>query len=59
MYGKIKQNLQNTLEQIKNDGLFKVEWPLLGQQAAQIEVEQGKVLNFCANNYLEIGRAHV
>ncbi len=52
MYGKIKQNLQNTLEQIKNDGLFKVEWPLLGQQAAQIEVEQGKVLNFCANNYL-------
>ncbi|HPQ70677.1 MAG TPA: glycine C-acetyltransferase [bacterium] len=52
MYGKIKQDLQNTLEQIKNDGLFKIEWPLLGQQAAQIEVEQGKVLNFCANNYL-------
>ncbi|HPM76822.1 MAG TPA: glycine C-acetyltransferase [bacterium] len=52
MYGKIKQDLQKTLEQIKNDGLFKVEWPLLGQQAAQIEVKQGKVLNFCANNYL-------
>jgi len=52
MYGKIKQDLQRTLEQIKNDGLFKVEWPLLGQQAAQIEVKQGKVLNFCANNYL-------
>ena len=52
MFGKMKQDLQNTLQEIKNDGLFKIEWPILGQQSAEIAVEQGKVLNFCANNYL-------
>jgi len=52
MFGKAKQDFQETLQQIKDEGLFKIEWPILGQQAAEIRVEQGKVLNFCANNYL-------
>ncbi|NLH47585.1 MAG: glycine C-acetyltransferase [Myxococcales bacterium] len=52
MYGKIKQDLRATLGQIKDDGLFKTEWPILGPQWAEITVEQGRVLNFCANNYL-------
>ena len=52
MYGKFKEQLRETLQQIRDDGLFKIEWPILGPQAAQISVAQGKVLNFCANNYL-------
>ncbi|MDP8225381.1 MAG: glycine C-acetyltransferase [Candidatus Lernaella stagnicola] len=52
MYGKMKEQLQQTLQSIRDDGLFKTEWPILGSQAAEIEVAQGKVLNFCANNYL-------
>jgi glycine C-acetyltransferase len=42
------------LEQIRAQGLWKEEWPILGHQGAQIRV-QGRdepVLNFCANNYL-------
>jgi glycine C-acetyltransferase len=42
------------LEKIKEQGLFKEEWPILGAQGASIRV-QGRaepVLNFCANNYL-------
>ncbi len=52
MLGKAKENIQATLEEIKNDGLFKSEWPILGPQSATIKVEAGEVLNFCANNYL-------
>jgi glycine C-acetyltransferase len=52
MYGKFKEQLQETLQEIRNDGLFKTEWPILGPQSAEISVEQGRVLNFCANNYL-------
>jgi glycine C-acetyltransferase len=42
------------LARIKEQGLLKEEWPLLGPQGAEIRV-QGQpepVLNFCANNYL-------
>jgi glycine C-acetyltransferase len=52
MYGAVKDELQATLDQIRTDGLYKVEWPILGQQWAEITVAQGRVLNFCANNYL-------
>ncbi len=57
MYGKMKGDLQATLQQIRQDGLFKIEWPILGQQAARIQVEQGPVLNFCANNYLGLANS--
>jgi glycine C-acetyltransferase len=42
------------LEQIRDQGLFKEEWPILGHQGPEIRVEgrEGTVLNFCANNYL-------
>jgi len=42
------------LEQIRAQGLFKEEWPILGHQGPEIRVEgrEGTVLNFCANNYL-------
>ena len=42
------------LKQIREQGLGKEEWPLLGAQGPEIRVQgrDGPVLNFCANNYL-------
>ena len=52
MYGKLKTILADELKGIKEAGLFKEEWPIQTPQGADIEVPQGSVLNFCANNYL-------
>jgi glycine C-acetyltransferase len=42
------------LDQIRSQGLFKEEWPIVGAQGPEIRVEglAKPVLNFCANNYL-------
>ena len=53
MYGKIKEDLTNELQSIREAGLFKDERIIMTPQGAEIEVKGGKeVLNFCANNYL-------
>ncbi len=53
MYGKIKENLQKELQEIRDGGLYKAERVITGPQGANIGVKTGeKVLNFCANNYL-------
>src|SRR5262249_32658819 len=42
------------LRQMREQGLLREEWPILGHQGPEIRVEgrAGAVLNFCANNYL-------
>lgn len=46
-------DLENTVKQIKEDGLFKAERIIDSSQSAEIHVKNGEdVLNFCANNYL-------
>ncbi|HEX6739778.1 MAG TPA: glycine C-acetyltransferase [Vicinamibacteria bacterium] len=47
-------HLSGELRQIRDQGLWKEEWPILGAQGPEIRVEgrPGTVLNFCANNYL-------
>lgn len=53
MYNQIKPHLQNELQTIKNDGLFKEERIITSAQGAEITLNTGKtVLNFCSNNYL-------
>ncbi len=53
MYGKIKQDLEKTLQELKELGLYKTERIITSSQSAQITVAGDKpVLNFCANNYL-------
>ena len=53
MYGKMKEYLQNQIDEIKNQGLYKNERIIMGPQGAEIHVKNGdQVLNFCANNYL-------
>ncbi len=53
MYGSIKENLENELQAIKDNGLYKKERIITTSQDAVIKVSTGEeVINFCANNYL-------
>lgn len=53
MYGKIQQDLAQTLLELKEQGLYKNERIITSSQSSQITVTGEKsVLNFCANNYL-------
>lgn len=53
MYGKIQQDLSQTLLELKEQGLYKTERIITSSQSSQISVTGDRlVLNFCANNYL-------
>ena len=52
MYEKIQQHLQNELQTIQDNGIFKRERIITSPQGAEITVNGETVLNFCANNYL-------
>jgi glycine C-acetyltransferase len=52
MYGKIQAHLQNELNTIQENGLYKKERIITSPQGAEILVNGETVLNFCANNYL-------
>ena len=45
-------DLSDTLDEIREDGLYKTERLISGEQDAAIQVGGREVLNFCANNYL-------
>ena len=46
------QHIQQQLDDISAQGLFKQERIISSQQSADVVVPQGEVINFCANNYL-------
>jgi glycine C-acetyltransferase len=52
MYGKIQQHIQNEINAIEQNGIFKRERIITSTQGAEITVNGKTVLNFCANNYL-------
>ncbi|MBL6611080.1 MAG: glycine C-acetyltransferase [Flavobacteriaceae bacterium] len=54
MYPKAFQTqLKESLDELKEQGLYKTERVITSKQDAQIKLESGQeVLNFCANNYL-------
>jgi len=53
MYGSFQKFLQQQLDTIHEEGLFKNERVLTTPQGVQIKTMKGlEVLNFCANNYL-------
>ncbi|RZK23840.1 MAG: glycine C-acetyltransferase [Hymenobacter sp.] len=53
MYGTLQADLQRTLQEIKDAGLYKQERVITSPQGAEIDTQEaGDVLNFCANNYL-------
>ncbi|MBB1418195.1 glycine C-acetyltransferase [Pseudoalteromonas sp. SG44-1] len=50
--------LQQQIEDVKAEGLYKNERIITSQQQAQIQVASGdKVINFCANNYLGLANS--
>ena len=53
MYGKIKKQLKNELQNIESSGLFKKERVITSAQGASVFVGSGReVIIMCANNYL-------
>ncbi len=46
------KHINEQIEQVKQDGLYKSERIITSQQQSSIEVGNQQVLNFCANNYL-------
>lgn len=49
--------LQSELSQLKEDGLYKSERVILGQQQAMVQVHGQDVINLCANNYLGLANS--
>lgn len=53
MYGKMKEDLLKTLDELREQGLYKTERIITSAQGAEISLNTGEqALNFCANNYL-------
>ena len=54
MDSRFREHAARELAQIREQGLFKEEWPIVGPQGAEIRIaaRAEPVLNFCANNYL-------
>jgi glycine C-acetyltransferase len=52
MYGTVREQLTETLGEIRTAGLYKTERQLDTAQSAHVESAGKPVLNFCANNYL-------
>tara|TARA_B110000858_G_scaffold13698_1_gene13867 strand:- start:3439 stop:4626 length:1188 start_codon:yes stop_codon:yes gene_type:complete len=52
MYESIKKRLTKELEAVKVSGRYKKERVISSNQNSEINVNNKKVLNFCANNYL-------
>ena len=52
MIESFKNHLQNSLNEIRESGLYKEERLILSPQSTEINVQDASVLNFCSNNYL-------
>jgi glycine C-acetyltransferase len=52
MYSKIQNQIENTINEIREAGLYKNERVIESPQEAHIKVANGEFLNMCANNYL-------
>ena len=52
MYGRVRDELKATLDEIQTAGLYKRERLLDSPQAAHVQSSGRELLNFCSNNYL-------
>jgi glycine C-acetyltransferase len=51
----VRDRLLRELQDTRDQGLFKVEHPIAGAQGAWVQLADGRrVLNMCANNYLNL-----
>ncbi|MGD9482955.1 glycine C-acetyltransferase [Streptomyces sp. TRM70308] len=54
MYDTFAADLRTQLQEIRDAGLYKSERVIASPQTAAIRVAEGEVVNFCANNYLDL-----
>lgn len=53
------QHMQQQIDEVKSEGLYKPERVITSQQKAEVSVTSGEeVLNFCANNYLGLANSN-
>jgi glycine C-acetyltransferase len=53
VYGRVKDELTQTLAELRDEGTYKSELVMTTAQGAHVDVEgRGELLNLCANNYL-------
>jgi glycine C-acetyltransferase len=52
MFDNFREGYREELDSIRDAGTYKEERVISSPQSAAIEVPQGEVINFCANNYL-------
>lgn len=53
------QHMQQQIDEVKSEGLYKPERVITSQQKAEVSVTSGEeVLNFCANNYLGLSNSN-
>ena len=52
MFDNFREGYREELASIRDAGTYKEERVISSPQSAAIEVPQGEVINFCANNYL-------
>ena len=52
MFDSFRAGFREELDGIREAGTYKKERVISSQQSAAIQVPQGEVINFCANNYL-------
>jgi glycine C-acetyltransferase len=51
----VRERLLRELQDTRDQGLYKVEHPIMGAQGAWVRLADGRrVLNMCANNYLNL-----
>lgn len=59
---KFLNEITQELESLKENGLYKSEYQIVGAQSSDIEIlhngTKKRVLNFCANNYLGLANNH-
>lgn len=57
MLNRFSDFLQNELDTLKKEGLFKSERIISSQQQADVTVNKNEVINLCANNYLGLANS--
>ncbi len=48
----MRETIAKEMDQLKGTGMYKAEQILVSPQGSIIETNQGRMLNFCSNNYL-------
>ena len=51
-YARLKSWIETEMQDIRESGLYKSEKPMSTPQGPEVDTPDGRLINFCANNYL-------